>query len=301
MRNLLDIKRMRYIVEVARAEAITTASRLLNISQPALTRNIAEVEEELGIQIFHRLPRGIQLTQDGQRFVSRAKRIIEDVDDLASEIGGQQVVPTGRLRIGFTPAGYLGYAVSALEKLAEEYPSVSIETTTGTPQAISPRLLHGELDLVVGSSSYLERWKELEIKKLFPSEFVCVFRKRHPIAAIEKPTELDVLQYPVAMPESVELVYSDIAQRYVDLGLPKMRPHYVSDNFRLILRWLRKSDAFYPLNSPSADIAALEPHFHIVRNAVNFPNHHVSVATSSHRPKSRVTEIFENLLIEQLS
>ncbi len=87
MRSQIDLKRMRYIFEVARVEAITTAAKSLSITQPALTRNIAEVEEELGVQIFYRLPRGIELTEEGKELVTRDKQILGDVDNLITELG----------------------------------------------------------------------------------------------------------------------------------------------------------------------------------------------------------------------
>ena len=301
MRNYLDLKRMRYIVEVAHAEAITTAAQVLNISQPALTRNIAEVEEELGIQIFHRLPRGIQLTEEGRNFVSRAKRIIDDVDDLSREVGEHKTVPSGRLRVGFTPSGYLGFGSSVLIKLAEQHPGVGIETSTGTPQNICPKLLHGELDLIIGSSSYLQRWRELEVKKLVPLKFCCVFRKEHPISEINGPTELDVLKYPVILPASIEPMLSDIAQRYVDLELPRLKPHYVTDDFLLALDFIRCSDAFYPLTGLDPTFSDLSEHFFLLREAVEIPEHHVSIAYSPHRPKSAVTKLFEDLIATELS
>ena len=103
------------------------------------------------------------------------------------------------------------------------------------------------------------------------------------------------------MPEGVDTVNSDIAKRYIELDLPVLRPHYVSDDFRLCLRFVRKSDAFYPLNTPASEIPAFESNFHVVRNAVNFPQHYVSIAHAVHRPKSRVAQILEDLLVAHLT
>ena len=82
----IDLRRLRYIVEAARAKSVTAAAHILAITQPALTRNITEVEEELGVQIFHRLPRGIELTEKGEEFVNRARVILEDVELLSRDM-----------------------------------------------------------------------------------------------------------------------------------------------------------------------------------------------------------------------
>jgi DNA-binding transcriptional LysR family regulator len=95
----VDIKRMRMIVEVARAEAITTAAASLGLTQSAVSRGVAEVEDALGARIFERLPRGIRLTEGGRRFVARARRVLADVDDLVTELRDDRGRVSGRLRI----------------------------------------------------------------------------------------------------------------------------------------------------------------------------------------------------------
>ena len=92
MSSPIDLKRMRYIVEVAKAEAITSASENLGITQSALSRSIAEVEETLGVKLFHRRPRGIELSEQGERFVAQAEQILGNVDDLISGIQRQTLL-----------------------------------------------------------------------------------------------------------------------------------------------------------------------------------------------------------------
>jgi DNA-binding transcriptional LysR family regulator len=74
---------------------------------------------------------------------------------------------------------------------------VSIEIETGSTQELCPRLLNGEVDLLVGSSSYLKRWREIEIKPLARMNFACMVRRGHPLTAANEPLrEIDVLGYP---------------------------------------------------------------------------------------------------------
>ena len=146
-RTQIDLKRLRYIIEVARAESITTAAETLALTQPALTRSIAEVERELGLKLFDRLPRGVKLTESGERFVDRARQIVGDLEDLVVEMRNGSGSLTGRLRIGIAPAGYLYYANRAVAALAHTHPGISIETVGGSAQDLCPRLLHGEFGL----------------------------------------------------------------------------------------------------------------------------------------------------------
>ena len=299
MRDILDIKRMRYIIEVAKTGNITKAATKLKISQPALTRNITELEEQLNIDLFDRLPRGVKLTKDGDNFVTRAIHIIEEVDALAEEVSGQVLVPTTKLKVGFSPAGYLDFGTPTLVELAKKYPDIALETHTGTAQTMAPRLLHGDLDLVIGSSYYLSPWKELELKRFIPMEFACVFRKDHPISKLKYPTEKEVLQYPSVMVGSIELALADISQRQLALRMNRLQPQYVTDNIRLALGLVNGSDAFFPLHSPLYHMEKLNRIYHLVSDVIQIPPHHVCVATSFHREKSKISDIFQRMLIEQ--
>src|SRR5512139_1815609 len=103
--HTVDLNRMRMVVEVARAEAITTAAQVLGLTQSAVSRGVAEVEAALGVRVFERLPRGIRLTDAGGRFVARATRLLAEVEDLVSEVREARARVAGRLRVGVTASG----------------------------------------------------------------------------------------------------------------------------------------------------------------------------------------------------
>ena len=295
----IDLRRMRTVVEVARAEAITTAAQTLGLTQSAVSRTVAEVEDALGQRLFDRLPRGIQLTEMGERFVDRAKRVLAEVDDLISEISDTPTHVRGRLRVGLAATGY--YAASALLGLARNHPDVSFETVQASAQNLCPRVLHGELDIVIGSSSYLKRWRELEVVPLREMHFACLVRKDHPVLKQDQPQEIDLLGYPLILPESIELTYSDIAQRYVHHGLPALRPHYVTDHWELSFQLLRETEAFMPFMHPEKSLGDMEKHFVALRDVVKIPPHFLSYARAAHRPRTQVVEMFEEVLMQAFS
>jgi len=295
----LDLKRMRYVLEVARAESITSAAETLGVTQSALSRSIAEVEDTLGAQLFHRLPRGIQVTPAGLRFVAGAKRLLGDVDNLIAEVRESENLVSGRLRIGVAPRGYMDHVSRALKAFAHAYPGVGIEVATGTTQALRPRLLNGEFDLMVGSSSYLKRWKDVEIRTLKRLQFAILSRAGHPLALLDHPPrEIDVLSYPIVLPESVEPIYSDVAQRFVHHGLPPFQPHYVVDDTDTMARILKATDAIHPLHSP--DFRHIGPNYSLLPDALDLPPHFIAVAYSASRPRSPAAERFAALIAERV-
>lgn len=293
MRNQIDLKRLRYITEVARAESITTAAETLGLTQPALTRSIGEVENLLGIRLFHRLPRGMQLTEAGERFVERAGQIISEVDDLIADASHSPEVVTGRLRLGVTPSSWIPFAGNALQTMASHYPGIRIEIVSGTVQELCPRLLHGDLTSVLSTSSYLKRWRDLEVVELRELKSGCLVRENHPITQMAEPLEADLLAYPMVLPSSVDPTYSDIGQRYAEHNLPPPRPHYITDDWELIKTLVRSSDAFHPLvYVTDENLDGLT----ILHDLVVMSEHRVSIAFSRIHPRTDAGNVFEQLM-----
>lgn len=295
----IDLKRMRAIVEVARAQSITTAAQTLGLTQSAVSRIVAEVEDVLGQQLFHRLPRGIQLTDAGELFVTRAARLLADVDDMMGEISESPNRVTGRLRLGVTATGT--HAVTTIAEFGNRYPDMAVETTHDSEQNLCPQLLRGELDLVIGSTNYLKRWRELEIETLHRMHFAAMVRPDHPLTALNPPTEADVLAYPVILPEIVEPGYTDIGRRYAALGLPDLKPRYVSSNIFLILEFVRRTDAYFPVMHPSPKFGGLAKEFVLLKDIIQIPSHFFGFARANARPRTRAAAIFEAMLIEESS
>lgn len=299
MRTQIDIKRLRYIVEIARCESITTAAETLSLTQPALTRSVAEVENELGTKLFHRLPRGVSLTEQGARFVQGARRVIGDVDDLISDIRDSSTALSGRLRVGVSPLGYAEFLLPELATIARLHPEVRIETVGGTAQTLCPQLLRGEINFLIAASSYLARWKELEVTEFRKMHFGCIIRKDHPLSKQKTVREIELLAYPVIFPSSVELMYSDTIQRYAHHNLHPPQPRYVSDSLEVLKTLILDSDAYFALSSPDPDFSHLSDDFLVLKNVLKLPNHNLSLASASQQPASAEAQLFESLILER--
>lgn len=297
MKHQIDLRRMRYIVEVARAEAITIAAETLGLTQPAVTRSIAEVEEELGVLLFHRVPRGMRLTEAGQRFVRHAKRILADVDDLVMEIRDGVDAVSGRLRIGSAPGTDVQNAIRSLRALAKQHPAIRVEIITGSAESLCPRLVAGELNAIIGASSYLERWRELEVTRLCRFYAGCMVRKGHPLLQMTAPTEADVFRYPLLIPETVETHYSQLAHRYAVNGLA-MQPHYVTDHPYLIRSIIRNTDAYHVHHNPDPEFTAIRQDFDVLTGVVQMPTRYFCVAVSPAHPKTAAYQLFESILFD---
>lgn len=300
----IEFRRLRHVVEVARAESITTAAHTLAITQSALTKSIAEVEARLGVALFQRLPRGMRTTEAGRAFVAKARQLLGDMEDLMAQVADIRELNAGRLRIGFAPTVYQKFVNPALAAFAREHPGISIEIVTGSAQDLVPQVMGAELDLLFGTTSQMRKWPELRTEPLAEFHCVIMLREGHPVLRNTPIREIDVLRYPIAIPATIEPVHSDLSQVYARNGLPPLTPHYVCDDFELTRALVAVTDAYSPVINLSADYGTLERDFVLLRDVIDIPTQGIATVTSAARavapPVTRfIDQVRETLALAQ--
>src|SRR4051794_7633754 len=100
----MDIRQLQYFLAVARLRHFTQAAEELRVAQPALSQQIRQLEQDLGVQLFERTSRRVRLTAAGTALVERAERIVIDLDRIRSEMGAFAGLLRGQLAIGALPA-----------------------------------------------------------------------------------------------------------------------------------------------------------------------------------------------------
>src|SRR5580693_1905571 len=98
----MEMRQLRYFVAIGEEQHYGRAARRLHVAQPALSRQVQDLEQELGFQLFERLPRGVRLSAAGKEFMEDARRILQDVQDAAIRASRIARGEIGTLRIGFT-------------------------------------------------------------------------------------------------------------------------------------------------------------------------------------------------------
>src|ERR1700730_18257367 len=99
----MELRSLHYFVRIAELGSITRASAHLHVAQPALTRHVQRLEEELDITLFTRVNRGVRLTEGGQKLLESAQRIPRDVERAGDEIRAHKAHPSGKVALAVTP------------------------------------------------------------------------------------------------------------------------------------------------------------------------------------------------------
>ncbi len=143
---VMELRTLRYFLAVAREENMTEAANVLHVTQPTLSRQIADLERELGVTLFERTNRSCVLTGDGIRLRQRAEEIISLVEQTESELADADGALTGTIRIGAGETQAMRFVLQVFAGLRRDHPGVQIELYTGNADAVEERLERGLLD-----------------------------------------------------------------------------------------------------------------------------------------------------------
>lgn len=126
--NAIDLRQLRYFVFVAEELHFGKAARRLNMSQPPLSQQIKALEEHLGVQLFKRTQRSVELTAAGQHLLPEARRLLQDMERIAEQTKQAEAGQTGFLRIGLNfSAPFHPFTTKLLQAFHTKYPHVRIE------------------------------------------------------------------------------------------------------------------------------------------------------------------------------
>lgn len=143
----MEIRVLRYFLTVVREESITKAAEVLHITQPTLSRQLAQMEETLGVQLFIRGTRKIVLTNEGMLMRRRAEEILELVDKTEREIMEQEEQIEGVVAIGCGDLKAVQILPELIRSFHEKYPKVTFELYTATADHVKDRMDKGLTDI----------------------------------------------------------------------------------------------------------------------------------------------------------
>jgi DNA-binding transcriptional LysR family regulator len=179
---MIDLRHLRYAIAVADAGHMTRAAETLGIQQPPLSQQIRALERLVGVSLFRRLPRGMELTEAGRGFVERARKVIADVD-LAVEAARRTARgEEGGLSIGFTTsAAFHPFVSLAVRTLRQSSPSVTLKLEEGNTAELIAALKGHRIDAAFVRSP-VGNADGIVIEPLLEEDMVVAVPSQHPLA-----------------------------------------------------------------------------------------------------------------------
>jgi LysR family nitrogen assimilation transcriptional regulator len=142
-------KGLQYFLHVARIGNISAAAHYLGIVQPALSRHIMRLESELGVELFVRVHRGVELTPAGQLFLERGRRMMAEYEAAIEELSAARTDPGGRVTFGIISSLAQTFVPRIVRRVQERFPHVSLRIVEGSTGNLRDGLLAGQIDAAI--------------------------------------------------------------------------------------------------------------------------------------------------------
>lgn len=170
----MKLQHIQTVIAIAEEGTIRGASRRLNRTQPAMTKALHQIEEDLGVALFLRTPQGVKVTEMGQIVVARARTIAMEIDRLESEVEQLKGGRLGSVNVCVSPAAATMILPRALKSFRAYYPEVDVAVSDGLYPAALQDLRNGHFDIVVGPRPS-EHWsQDIRVSQLFSMDVVVV-------------------------------------------------------------------------------------------------------------------------------
>jgi LysR family transcriptional regulator, cyn operon transcriptional activator len=176
----VELRQLRSFLAIAQSGHLTRAANTLNLSQPALSQQIRQLEVELGTALFDRIGRGIRLTAAGEVFRSHARRILDEVDLAQKSIGELDGLGRGTLTVGAVQTVNTYLIPGVVSTFNTRHPGVSVRVEELAADGVERGVLEGRLGL--GFTFVPARLDGLAAEKLFEEELVLVASRKHRLA-----------------------------------------------------------------------------------------------------------------------
>lgn len=177
----MEIRQLKAFLAIAEAKTFTAGAKRVNITQAAVSMQIRQLEDEVGLPLFIRTPRRVIVTEAGEYLLERARKILREHDAALAEIAEVAGAEHGRLRIGSASAMFATMQLpKILETLKQKFPRAEINVSSGTSHVLVEKILHGEIDIAFVSLPV--ETANILTELLFSDEIVAIAHPKHSLA-----------------------------------------------------------------------------------------------------------------------
>lgn len=231
----MELRRIQYFVAVAEEAHFGRAAERLRMAQPPLSQQIKALEAEMGVELFHRTTRKVELTAAGERFLQRARDILASVDDAVAEAAQVADGMLGRIAIGFTGSATYDLLPSLVRVLRADLPGIELDIHGEmlTPDQVAA-LIDGSLDL--GLLRPPVRSTAIEVQVLRREPLIAVLPAHHALAAGDRVRLSDLRDDPfITYPShNRSVVYEAVVDACQRAGFVPRNAHEVAETSTLV-------------------------------------------------------------------
>lgn len=255
----LKINHLRLLAALAQQGQLGAAAEEINITQPAASRLLAEVERIVGAPVHERSGRGLQLTAVGEALARRAQRIQIELRDAAREVENIANGRAGTVRIGSVTGPAIERVLPAVNTVRATHTDVRAEVVVAPSDQLCDQLLAGALDFAVGRLPAVNPHL-FDFAPIAEEPLSLLVRQGHPLAGVRGLTAREVLDYDWVMPGAESLLSRNVMAGVHRQGFDLVPQTLSTTSFLLTLAMVELSDAVAPMASAVAGSFTRAPH-----------------------------------------
>jgi DNA-binding transcriptional LysR family regulator len=237
---MLESRRLRHFLTVFELGSIGQAAEKLLLTQPALSKSIRQLEDELGVRLFDRTTVGVVPTVFGKALAMHAKTIEQQVRQAEAAISSLKGKAKGIVSVGVGPSVAAGLMPAATIMLHKLQPEIELNVVQGLVDELIPALRRGELDVAIGAWPLVSD-PAFSTEVLLRDRIEVVAREGHPLAG-GVATLTDLLTHPWALPPATQRWRQTLDELFYAQGLSPPRPIVTSNSAAYLAALMRKSD-----------------------------------------------------------
>jgi DNA-binding transcriptional LysR family regulator len=256
----MTLVQLRHFVLLADKGSFVQAAAALFLTQPALTRSIQGLEDELGGALFDRLGRRIALTPFGREALERARKLVSDAEALKQSGKGLHAGLIGKLRVGLSSAPGALLSAPLMLYMAEHHPRLQVEISRGNTVLLLNELREQHLDGAIVDIRSMRPSADLQVAQVFELDAGFLVRRDHPLAQAGRTVSVEeVMGFPVASTPLSDEVARILITRYGPLANPDNIVTLRCDETLSIVEVARRSNAILlTVNAVAADLIRLD-------------------------------------------
>lgn len=219
LRSTLKLRHLQLLVALDQFRHLGRAAEFLAVTQPAVSKSLAEIESLFGLPLFERSTRGTEPTAAGASVVRFARSVLAGYERTRDEILAEASGASGRTSVGAMVVATPVLLAQAVERLKARSPRITVMVEEGDLTRLLPRLRLGELDLFVGRLEPGYASPDLETEALYQDPMVAVVRPGHPLAEKQALTWAELVPWPGVMPPPWASLRVKLEQQFFAHGL----------------------------------------------------------------------------------
>lgn len=241
MSKQIGLRHLRYFLAVAEHKSMTRAAEALHTVQPALSRSLRELENDLDMPLFHRTPQGMVLTRAGEELLQYVGGPVAEIREGMARIKG--LPERESVSISVAPAISRILGVKVLKAFSEQFPNIQVRVEARLYNDSIKHTRDGTIDFAVGRLLMPEDLGGLSFEHLFAEPIIFVARAKHPLANATGVTLKQINEFQIVAPMASAIIRREIEKFLIKHGMSEFHRMLETSSYEFARSYLRETDA----------------------------------------------------------